>query len=121
MSASASELFTKLEQLLAKFESQPIRAYTEPWSDWPGGVTGGQDFPCIYCLYSEQDPSSLLYVGETVNLGVRLSEHDNDRRHTHTNWKYVRYLADQWFADLRQRKLFESFCICFLNPLENVR
>jgi hypothetical protein len=60
--------FLALEDLLNKLLQQPFREYGEPWSDWENGTTGGQEHPCVYCLYSDRSALSPLYVGETVNL-----------------------------------------------------
>lgn len=106
-----------LIDLFNSLQEQKIRKYSEDWSDWDGGTTG-IDGACIYVLLNI-DQERPQYVGETVNLGKRLSEHFYAQGWTQPQWTHVCYVEDERLKDKRFRLLFEKFCIHILNPTDN--
>jgi len=113
-----SELGT-LEGLYTRLLSERKRYYGPDWGDWEGGTTGGQPHPCIYVLWQPDESNSPSYVGETVNLGKRLDEHDKETGWSEPRWSHVQYLSDEALEDGEFRQLFECLCIWMLSPKDN--
>lgn len=107
-----------LTRLLSSLQSEPLRFYGGSFSDWERGSTGGQTHACIYLLI-RPDKQSLQYVGQTVDLGARLAQHDKPQAWSEPRWNHVRYLSAPELDNERFRVLFESFCIHILNPSDN--
>lgn len=116
---SYEQTYQDLITLFEKLQREDKWLYGGDWSQWEGGTTGGQPHECIYLLWQEGEDERPSYVGETINLGVRLADHEKAEGWTEPKWTYVQYLSDPRFEDLRFRRLFECFCILFLNPKDN--
>jgi hypothetical protein len=58
-------------------------------------------------------------VGETVNLGNRLWQHNRPENTWTKPWKHVQYISDPKLDDGEFRLLFESFLIYVLDPIDN--
>ncbi len=110
----------KLQDLFGRFEKETKREYGGDWKDWePSRTTGGQKHPCVYCLWQEGSQENPSYVGETVDLGKRLWDHDKATGWSDPKWKFVQYVSDELLEDGEFRQLFECFCIYILKPKDN--
>ncbi len=70
-----NQLAISLPGYVTAMRSQPRRRYADPWEDWPNRNTGRSD-PVVYALWADSHNEGVLYVGQTVDLGKRLAEHD---------------------------------------------
>jgi len=119
MNTEIEDPFTKLSSLFAEINNSKMRFYGAPWSDWENQSTGVRN-PSVYFLFVRSKDSKPTYIGETVNLGKRLDEHDKSyNTWIDGKWQYVKYIDNNLLSDGQLRQLFECFCIYILNPANN--
>ena len=119
MKTKIKDTIEKLQNLFGKLEKEKKREYGGDWTDWTNDTTGGQDYPCVYCLWQEGSQENPSYVGETVDLGKRLWEHDKATGWSDPKWKFVQYISEKSLKNGEFRQLFECFCIYILEPKDN--
>lgn len=98
--------------------SQSRRHYADPWDDWPNRNTGVHRHPVLYALWADREESLPIYVGQTVNMGKRLSEHFA------ASWwsrppKYVTYLDLPDFDDPAILSVAEKYLMAIMRPTDN--
>ncbi len=113
-----SDVIQEIENLSNAIKKEKKRDFSDP-DDWDNGTTGGQPNACVYILWAEKEDERPVYVGETVNLGKRLWEHDRPENTWTKPWEYVQYISDPTIDDGEFRLLFESFLIYVLDPIDN--
>ena len=120
MERTEGSVMNDLKYLVRRLLDEKKRRWGEGWEeDWEGGTTGGQPYPCVYCLWQEGEHKRPAYVGETVNLGNRLWVHDKAAGWSEPKWSSVQYLSHKLLENGEFRQLFECFCICILDPKDN--
>lgn len=120
MSLEVNSTLEDLRYLFRRLQEEKMREWGEGWEeDWEGGTTGGQPYPCVYCLWQEGSETRPSYVGETVALGKRLWGHDKATGWSEPRWSRVQYLSHKLLENGQFRQLFECFCICILDPKDN--
>jgi hypothetical protein len=117
---SANEIAEGLARLAEQFRKEPKRAFSAPWSDWPGGCTSCHVHPVVYAIWAGATEEVPLYVGHTTGLGPRLASHFKSgvwsRPPTH-----VSFVQSEAFRDDAYRTLAERFLILALDPTDNDR
>ena len=112
-----NQLAMSLPGYVTAMRSQSRRRYADPWDDWPNQNTGRPN-PVVYALWADSHTDGVLYIGQTVDLGKRLAEHD-----AATGWgtkfEYVTYIDLPEFGDPALRLLDEHFLITVFDPPEN--
>lgn len=115
---ATNKVIQEIKTLVESLEKEKKRAYSEA-GDWDGGTTGGQPHPSVYVLWANKDDETPVYVGETVNLGNRLWQHNLPTNMWTKPWQYVQYVSDPKLDNDEFRLLLESFLVYVLNPSDN--
>jgi len=110
-------LALSLPGYVTAMRSQAPRDWNNP-ANWPEGETGGHKHPVVYTLWTHAPDSVPLYVGETVDLGKRLSAHFNASWRTSPP-RFVRYIELPEFECTQVRLLAERFLIVSMKPTDN--
>jgi hypothetical protein len=119
--AMNDNVFHDLDTLFHKLVHAPFRTFEEAVADWQSQKGENRSSSCIYSLYTGKTRESVVFVGETDNLAQRLREWNTLNGAAEKKWRYVQSLSDAALTNARFRRLFESYCIFLLDPIENGR
>lgn len=115
---NAYHLAFSLPDYITAMRSQPRRQYAEPWDDWTKPNEPANRLPVVYALWASQEQDIPIYVGQTVNLWKRLSEHFH-ADHWRVQPKFVTFIELPEFENPSTVSLVEKFLIATMQPTEN--
>ncbi|MCU5322565.1 GIY-YIG nuclease family protein [Bacillus cereus] len=72
-------------------------------------------------FYFIRDSSGkIVYIGEALDLRVRLTEHMTGKSGTTKRFYHVFHSIDVFYCDRKDRKIYEIYAINLYNPIGNV-
>jgi hypothetical protein len=118
MEESAQSISRKLPGYARQFSTQPRRVYGGTFDDWPDGNTGCHEHPVVYGLWNNVDEINPVYIGQSIDLGKRLSDHFKGD-YWSREIKYASFLEHEDFTNPSILSITEKFLFAVFKPTDN--